>query len=229
MDIATYSAETEEQLQMILVQLLNLPQAPPDPWTPEEEGEAGERSNFLSFNVSELAESLKDLPTHTRLALPAELLQHYGVSEEALAFTASEATEHTSIPTSPASHPSTGEVPPAQASHRSSIDLKSLLSKNSTAKHTFDFTAPDKDKKEAEGGPQPHSHAVADRDLEELLKTSSHLPTSHKAPLHINPHPLPPAANGPDVMSGGVMESVGTQRSTAATEELDSMLDDLLA
>lgn len=224
---ATYSAETEDQLQMRLVQLLNLPQAPPDPWTPEEEEEegAGEGGNFLSLNVTQLAESLKDLPTHTRLALPAKLLQHYGVSEEDLAFTASEVTEHTDSTAPPPSHLSTSEVPPAHSTLSRSIDLKSLLSKTSTAKHTFDFSAPDK--REAAGGPQAHSHTVADKDLEDLLKTSSHLPTSHKAPLHINP--CPPAAHcQPDKISG-VIESVATHQSTVVTEELDSMLDDLLS
>lgn len=219
---ATYSAETEDQLQMRLVQLLNLPQALPDLWTPEEEEEegAGVGGNFLSLNITQLAESLKDLPTHTRLALPAELLQHYGVSEEDLVFTASEVTEHADSTTPP---PSTSEVSPPQTTHSSNIDLKSLLSKNSTANPTFDFSTPNK---EAEGGPQTHSHTVADEDLEELLKTSSHLPTSHKAPLHINPQPWPSAAHGqPDETSA----VVATQRTTVVTEELDNMLDDLLA
>lgn len=222
---ATFSAETEDQLQMRLVQLLNLPQAAPDPWTPEEEEEAraGEGGNFLSLNVTQLAESLKNLPTHARLALPAELLQHYGVSED-LAFTASEATEHTDSTTPPPSHPSTSQVPPPQATRGSGIDLKSLLSKNSTAKHTFDFSTPNK--KEAEGDPQSHSHTVADKDLEDLLKTSSHLPTSHKAPT---PQSWPPTAHSqPDKISG-VIESLAAHQSNAVTEELDSILDDLLA
>lgn len=199
---------------MRLVQLLNLPQAPPDPWTPEEEEEegVGEGGNVFSLNVTHLAESLRDLPTHTRLSLPLELLHHYGVSEEDLA--SSEAVVLT------ASCPSTGE--PSSPPHTThtvgpSSDLMSLLSKNSTAKHTYDFSAPGK--KEAEGPQHTHGHILADKDLEDLLRTSSQLPTSHKAPLHPPHFPTPHG------------QVTSQQRATVlpTTEQLDSMLDDLLA
>ena len=145
------------------MQLLNLPSAAQDShtWTsPSERGE-GEATTFLTLNLSHLAESLSALPTHTRLALPADLLQRYGMSESDVLLPTQDkahvdetspsanltpsSTEHASLTSSSANlTPSSTE----HASLTSSVDLRPLLSKNRSrlaqTEPTFDFSAPSK-------------------------------------------------------------------------------------
>ena len=144
------------------MQLLNLPSAAQDShtWTsPSERGE-GEATTFLTLNLSHLAESLSALPTHTRLALPADLLQRYGMSESDVLLPTQDkahvdetspsanltpsSTEHASLTSSSANlTPSSTEhasltsssanLTPSSTEHASltsSVDLRSLLSKN---------------------------------------------------------------------------------------------------
>lgn len=194
-DSAAYTPETEDQLQKRLVQLLNLPQAPKDPhirWTSSEE-EDEEGGSSLSLNVTQLAESLRALPIHTRLGLPTELLQHYGVNENDLVFTASgsEAHSDTTSPPITSSGPSTEEQSTiAHATTSNSVDLKSLFSKSNDTRHTFDFSALSKKAEGTSGLLSVHllTSRIADEDngLGSLLQTSSQFPTphGHKAPLH---------------------------------------------
>ena len=180
-DSAAYTPETEEQLQMRLVQLLRLPQPLQDTqWTPHTAEEGGGGS-ALSLDVMQLAESLGTLPTHTRLALPSELLQHYGVSENDLVF--SEANE--ASPSVSRGESSAGEQSSTTCTAAASINLTCLLPKSD---YTFNFSAPSK-----QGTPsmpllqanRNNSTADNDQGLDSLLQTSSH---SHKAPSHTGTH-----------------------------------------
>ena len=77
----SFSPAVEEQLQLRLAQLLNLPQADPTQWG-SEKGERDEREGLLCLNVADLAESLTTVPLCVRLDLSPDLLQSYGVREE---------------------------------------------------------------------------------------------------------------------------------------------------
>ena len=236
---------------MRLEQLLRLPPPSQDTcWTPQERGGEGEEGGgiALSLDIMQLAESLRMLPTHTRLALPPELLQHYGVSESDLVFC--EASDGSSSVSS--SEPSAaGEQSSTTGKTGANVDLKALLSKSD---YTFSFSAPSK-----QATPptplvhQDRTHLSSDNDqgLDSLLQASSHshkipshtvphhpTPHGHKAPPHTSTH-LPSTQSHPSHTSGTstVTDKAAThpplntasQQMLPTTAELDDMLDDLLA
>ena len=197
---ATYTAETEEEQQMRLVQLLNLPTpAPQDPiWTPGGEEEwKGEKGSHLTLNVAELAESLTSLPIWTRLDLSSDLLQHYGVSESDFDESTSarqepdestsarqepdESTSARQEPDEPSNHsglPSAGPHTrpvrplPSSTASGSSIYLESLLSRDN--KHSFDFTVPKKTSEDKSLLSTMTPSKSDDHVLEALLQTRGH-------------------------------------------------------
>ena len=242
------------------MQLLDLPSAAQDShtWTsPSERGE-GEATTFLSLNLSHLAESLSALPTHARLALPADLLQRYGMSEGDVLLPTQDKAHVDETSPSATLTPSADLTPSSteHASLTSSIDLRPLLSKNrSQTESTFDFSAPSKLRpppglatpttgSEATETPNSTSHhplasrehsvAAEDQGLDALLHGTSHA-TSH---MHL------PTPRGPPAMvdSGrvgdwkptavkreGLVTASMAKGTVPTTADLDSVLDDLLA
>ena len=178
-EVATFSPETEEQLQQRLVQLLDLPLAPQATHWGTEEGKAthwgteveGERG-FLSLNVAELAESLSDLPVHVRLDLSPQLLEQYGVNETDLEVGGALVEQ----------------TPPPRDLVPGGQDVKSLLSRaKDIAKQSFDFRTPEKtivgrQQPSSLGTQQTCADLQSDAGLDSLLLSSSRQ----------RPHPLPP-------------------------------------
>ena len=243
-DSAEYTPETEEQLQMRLVQLLRLPPPSQDTcWTPREvEGEREEAGgSALSLDIMQLAESLSTLPTHTRLALPVELLQHYGVSESDLVLNEASDGSSSGEPSAAGEQSSTANTAGA------SVAVKALLSKSD---YTFNFSAPSKQDPPTMPLVQDRTNLSTDNDqgLDSLLQASSHghkasphtkthppTPHGHKAPPHTSTH-LPSPQSHPSHTSTATGKAAthpslntATKQMLPTTAELDDMLDDLLA
>ena len=172
-EVATFSPETEEQLQQRLVQLLDLPLAPQAThWGTEEGTEVEGERGFLSLNVAELAESLSDLPVHVRLDLSPQLLEQYGVNETDLEVGGALVEQ----------------TPPPRDLVPGGQDVKSLLSRaKDIAKQSFDFRTPEKtivgrQQPSSLGTQQTCADLLCDAGLDSLLLSSSRQ----------RPHPLPP-------------------------------------
>ena len=234
--MAKFSPETEEQLQQRLVQLLDLPLAPQTAhWEPGEdtqlERQGGE--GFLSLNVAELAESLKELPVHTRLDLSPQLLDSYGVMEGDL-----ETGGGASDQQAPPPHYHVPEEP----------DLKALLTRaKDTTTQLFHFRAlPESTTVQSQQPPlgtggEGSGAAESDADLENLLLSSSRDKPHPPPPLHSPPSgPLIPAPSStahtlshgtsPPTSSSTPLPPLSSrgESSLPSTDELDDILDDLL-
>ena len=138
-----HSIEREEELQQRLLQLLRLPSVPQDSRTDtatlsQEENDG----SFLSLNLKELAESLATLPITERIALPQDLLEHYGVED---VLTTDERNSRTfSTPVDPITAPNSNPPPSTKSNTTSALgSVTALLSKEKESQtRTFDFGAP---------------------------------------------------------------------------------------
>ena len=209
-EAATFSPETEEQLQLRLVQLLSLPQVPQHTQQAiqevEERGE-GEGEGFLSLDVAELAKSLRSLPVSERLDLPAELLELYGVRE-------SELVADSGAKRAPSPSPPLAEV-----------ETRSLLSRaRETSTQSFDFSAPRE--KTTVGQPSLETEAPSDVDLDSLLSSQ---PPGPADPLPPPPSSLHPESDHTPHTRKATPPNLAGTKPLPTTTELDDMLDDLLS
>ena len=218
--------ETEEQLQQRLVQLLNLPSVPhPLPhWEGQLDAGLEERAGFLALDLPKLAESLSELPLHSRLALGPGFLQGGEEGEDI------------------AADPLSNVGPP----NRPEIDLKSHLLRNDTPNEAqFTFEVPGRAAQPACNHSHTHGHTHSHVHRTAVQRTDKRPPqpeesqsvedTELDALLH-SAGPPPAAAVGtpPGLVGGGrgspdqATRREGGGDSKLTTAELDDILDDLL-
>ena len=222
-DEAAYTPETEEQRQLRLIQLLNIPQVPSETahWTPltgdDERGEGegeGEGEGGFSLNVAELADSLKTVPTHKRLDIASELLEHYGVSERDLDFSGRARESETTVD----KHGTAG----------GGRDTASLLLSRSV-ESSLHFPGPSK----LSPDHQPlvvRGETVPESELEALLRAATlHPDPEPVASSQSSTHQAPPSTHTPSHPPPITSTTSHPQPQLPSTDELDDMLDDLLS